>query len=336
MCKIAADDPSITEVELVGDQLFLALNKTEKLKAATSFATNKHVTKVKMCLLKLDDTFGVELAKSLESNCTIENLLLENNMFTGEAIKALVGCLGNGNSTIVELQLRHQNKNMASSDESQLAALMGGNETIVKFGVDIRHMQAKNDVERKIRENQDKARKARRKTPARTKSSEDQIKSVATQKILERVIKGDKEITAVVLKNDEEFMKMEAFRKKDFFEGLKKNKVVKTLTLDDLQLDNAFGDEILAILKENNTLESISLNQNWFTSLGVYTIANAVIKKKNIQKLSLLKPRAKISKDEAERLLESMEKECYLKELNIDFRDAEHTERLKKVLEKSL
>lgn len=332
--KIAVDDPDITEVELIGDQIFLSLNAAEKLKAAKAFATNKHVTKVKMTLLKLDDKFGVELGKSLETNSTIENLILESNNFTGEAIKAIVGCLAK-NTAIVELQLRHQGKNMASSDESQLAGLMGDNETVVKFGVDLRHMQAKNDVERKIRQNQDKARKNRRKTPARSKSSEDQIKSVATQKILERVAKGDKEVKAVILNNDQEFIKMEDFRKKEFFEGMKKNTVVTTLTMNDMQLDNSFGDALLSILSTNNTLTSISLDKNWFTSLGVYTIVDAVIQKKSVRKLSILKPRAKISNEEAERLLVAMERESYLHELNIDFRDSAHTDRLKKVLEKN-
>ncbi|CAB9501294.1 tropomodulin 2 (neuronal) [Seminavis robusta] len=329
--KIAADDPSITEVELVGDQIFIALNKTEKVKAAKAFATNKHVTKVKMTLLKLDDEFGVELGKSLESNSTIEHLILETNNFAGDAIKAIVGCLAK-NNTIVELQLRHQNKNMASSDESQIAQLMGDNKSCIKFGVDIRHMQAKNDVEKKIRQNQDLARKNRRKAPARTRSSEDQIKSVATQKILERVIKGDKEITEVVLNGDREFVKMEAVRKKEFYDGMKTNKVVKTLTLNDLQLDNEFGDVLIAILKTNTTLTSISLDRNFFTSLGIYTIVDAVIKSKNVKKLSIMKPRAKISNDESERLLEAMEKECHLQELKIEFRDEAHKERLAKVL----
>lgn len=330
--NVTADDPSITEVELIGDQIFLSLNAAEKLKAAKSFATNKHITKVKMTLLKLDDMFGIELGKSLKDNSTIEQLILESNNFTGEAIKAIVGCLSK-NSTILELQLRHQGKNMASSDESQLAGLMGDNKTVVKFGVDIRHMQAKNDVERKLRHNQDLARKNRRKTPGRTKSSEEFIKKVNTQKILERVIKGDKEVKAVILNSDQEFIKMEGFRKKEFYEGLKTNSVVTILTMNDVQLDNEFGDVLISILDTNSTIESISINKNYFTSLGVFTIVDAVIKKKQIRKLSILKPRAKISNDEAERLLEALEKESYIQELNIDFRDSALADRLKKVLE---
>jgi hypothetical protein len=331
--KIAADDPGVTEVDLTGDQLFLALNKAEKLKAAKSFATNKHITKVKMTLLKLDDEWGIAFGESLASNTTIEHLILENNMFAGDGIKAIVGALAK-NNTVVEMQLRHQNKNMASTDESQIATLMGDNESCIKFGVEIRHMQAKNDVERKIRQNQDKARKNRKATPARSKSSEGLIKSVATQKILDRVIKGDKEVTAVVLNNDQEFIQMESFRKQEFYDGMKCNKVVKTLTMNDLRLDNEFGDVLVSILSTNDTLESISVNKNFFTSLGIYTIVNAVMAKKNIKKLSILGPRAKISKDEAERLLQVLEKECHLQELSIDFRDEEHTERLKKVLKK--
>ena len=161
------------------------------------------------------------------------------------------------------------------------------------------------------------------------------IKKVGTQKILERVIKGDKEIAAVVMNNDQESIKMEGFKKKEFFEGLKKNTIVKSLTMNDLQMDNSFADTLVDILSVNSTLESISIDNNWFTSLGVFTMVDAVIRKKNVRKLSILKPRAKISSDEAERLLQAMEKESYLHELNIDFRDKEHTERLQKILEKN-
>lgn len=332
--KVAADDPSITEIDMTGDNIFIALNAKEKLKAAEAFATNTHVTKVKMTLLKLDDKFGVALGKALKSNTTtaIEHLILENNNFSGEAIKEIVGCLAS-NKTIVEMQLRHQGKNMASSDESQLAGLMGDNETVVKFGCEIRHMQAKNEVERKLRKNQDLARKNRKKGPARSKSSEGMIKKVNTQRILDRVVKNDKEIKAVVLNNDEEFLKTEGFRKKEFYEGLKKNTFVTTLTMNDLKLDNEFGDELLSILATNSTITSISINKNFFTSLGVYTIVDGVIKAKNVKKLSILKPRAKISAEEADRLLDCMEKESYLHELEIDFRESAQTERLKKILE---
>ena len=332
--SIAADDPKITEVELVGDQLFLALNKMERLHAAKAFATNKHITKVKMCLLKLDDEFGIEMAKSMEVNTTIESLILESNNFAGEGIKALVGCLAKNNS-LTELQLRHQGKTMPSSDETLLAGLIGDNESVLKLGLDLRHMQAKNDVDRRIRQNQDKARKNKKAPPSRSLSSEDMIKSVATQKILERVAKGDKEITSVVLDNDQEFIKMEAFRKKEFFEGMKKNSVVTSLTLNDLQLDNSFAEVLVSILQTNTTLSAISLDKNWFTSLGVYAIVDAIIKKKQIKKLSILKPRAKISNEEAERLLQAMERGgTPLQELKIEFRNTQHAERLRNVLAK--
>jgi len=92
---------------------------------------------------------------------------------------------------------------------------------------------------------------------------------------------------------------------------------------------------LVAILAVNSTLESVSLDRNYFTSLGVYTIADAVAKKKNIRKLSIEKPRAKISSEEVERLLQTMERESYLHEMRIDFRDEEHTERLKQILKKN-
>jgi len=160
--RIVANDPSTKgEVNLVGDQLFLALHETEVIKAAAAFRDNTHVTMVKMISLKLDEKFAIELAKSIEHNSTIEKLILDNNAIGSEGITALIGSLAH-NKTITELQLRHQSKPLCTADEEKLAGLMGENETLIKFGVDLRSTRARNDVDRRIRENNEKRRKDRR------------------------------------------------------------------------------------------------------------------------------------------------------------------------------
>lgn len=105
--SIAANDASISEVDLVGNQLFLSLPRDEVVKAARSFGTNTHVKTVRMTMLRLDDEFACVLAKSIECNSTIEKLVLDSNMIGSEGILAIVGSLST-NSSIVELQLRHQ------------------------------------------------------------------------------------------------------------------------------------------------------------------------------------------------------------------------------------
>jgi hypothetical protein len=105
--KVAADDPTLTEVEVVGNQVFLSLPRDEIMKAARAFATNTHVKTVRMTMLRLDDAFAGSLATSLETNTAIEKLVLESNMIGSEGILDLVRSLEK-NKSIVELQLRHQ------------------------------------------------------------------------------------------------------------------------------------------------------------------------------------------------------------------------------------
>jgi len=104
---VAANDPSITDVAVVADQLFLSLPRDEIIKAAKSFANNTHVKSVRMTMLKLDDGFATTLAESIEKNSTIEKLLLDSNMIASEGITAIVRSLAD-NTSIVEVQLRHQ------------------------------------------------------------------------------------------------------------------------------------------------------------------------------------------------------------------------------------
>jgi Ran GTPase-activating protein (RanGAP) involved in mRNA processing and transport len=105
--RVAADDPTLTEIEVVGNQVFLSLPRDEILKAAWAFAANTHVKIVRMTMLRLDDEVARALAKSLKSNTSITNLALDSNMIGGEGIVELVRSLGE-NESIVEVQLRHQ------------------------------------------------------------------------------------------------------------------------------------------------------------------------------------------------------------------------------------
>jgi hypothetical protein len=338
--SIAADDPGISEVEIVGDQLFLGLNGTEVLNAAKCFGTNTHVKRVKLCNLGLDDKFAAALAKSIKTNSAIEYLCVDSNAISGEGIKAITESLSH-NTSITELQMRHQKKNMAAADEDKIAGLLGGNETIVKMGVDLRSHSARSNLDRKMqqnaatrRKNRSSARKAES-TPPTSTGSQSMIKSVETQNLLTKVVEGDHNVTEVKLDNDQEFIQLEKFRKEEFYKSLHTNKTVSTLALNDVQLDNEFADELAVILKSSSTLNVVSLNKNAFTSPGVFAIAMAAKKNKKLRKLSILKPRFKITNEHAEELLAAMEKKSYLHELDIEFREKEFTKRLDKILAKN-
>ena len=159
--KIAANgDTSITAVDLVGDAKFSSLNSTEKTKAGAAFANNTSVKTVKMVKLGLDDKFAEALGKALETNTTIEKLIVDSNAITGEGIRALFAGLAK-NSTITELQVRHQSKTMSSKDEEMLPDLLEPNQTIIKLGVDARDQLVKMKLDRKTNANREHQRKLR-------------------------------------------------------------------------------------------------------------------------------------------------------------------------------
>jgi hypothetical protein len=157
--KIATNDPSVTEVKIVGDLKFLSLNAEEKIKAGAAFASNTHVKTVQMNQLKLDDHFAKALGEAL-ATCQIEKLHLDSNAIAGDGIKALFEGLAN-NSSIVEMQVRHQSKPTGSADEDVLPDLLEPNETIAKLGIDLRGQLAKIKIDRKMMQNREVQRKKR-------------------------------------------------------------------------------------------------------------------------------------------------------------------------------
>lgn len=158
--NIAENDASCTAVELVGDPLFLALHQREIIKSAIAFANNTFVTTLKMSLLRLDDEWAIQFASSLKQNKTLENVVLDSNAIGSVGITAIIEALSQ-NSSVTELQLRHQSKPVSSKDEDALPGLLGNNTSLIKLGMDFRSTQARNLMDNKIRYNQELKRKSR-------------------------------------------------------------------------------------------------------------------------------------------------------------------------------
>ena len=158
--KIAANDPSITVVDLVGDIKYLGLNPKERAKSGAALANNTHVTKIKLVKLKLDDAFAEAFGNALASNATLEQVIVDSNDFTGAGLKSLMTGLGK-NTSIVEFQVRHQTKTTSSADEKALFELLAGNTTLTKLGIDLRDQMAKMQLDRKLNENREHQRKLR-------------------------------------------------------------------------------------------------------------------------------------------------------------------------------
>jgi hypothetical protein len=158
--KIAANDPSITTVEIIGNLRFISLSDEERVKAGEAFAANTHVKSVKLSTLQLNCQFAIALGKSLETNTAIEKLNLDSNAIAGDGIKALFSGLAK-NGTVQELQVRHQTKVVPSGDETSLSELLAPNVTLVKLGIDLRNLIAKSNLDKKMSQNNEVQRKAR-------------------------------------------------------------------------------------------------------------------------------------------------------------------------------
>ncbi|KAG7371906.1 leucine rich repeat LRR-containing protein [Nitzschia inconspicua] len=159
--SIAANaDKSITEVDLTGNLKFLGLNATERTKTGAAFGTNATVKCLKMVKLKLDDNFAEAFGKALATNTTLEKVCLDSNDISGAGIKALLEGLGK-NTSIVDFQVRHQSKTLASSDEEALPGLIYENKSVIKLGVDVRNQLIKTQLEKKCNENREWQRKQR-------------------------------------------------------------------------------------------------------------------------------------------------------------------------------
>jgi hypothetical protein len=150
--KVAADDPTIDKVDMVGDQRFLSLTQEEKTKAAESFATNTHAVLVNLNTCQIDDEFCKALGASLETNVSIEKLNLESNNISGDGIKALFQGLAH-NTSIQELRLHKQSKMIISADEDLLADMLDPNTAITKLGIDLQSKVSQIKLNKKLAQN---------------------------------------------------------------------------------------------------------------------------------------------------------------------------------------
>lgn len=158
--RIESNDPSITQVEIVGSQKFKGLSDDEKVKAAEAFARNTHVKVVIMSALGLDDRFAQALGESLASNNTIEKLSLDSNSISGVGLKELFSGLAK-NSSVSDMQARHQSKKTGSGEEDLFPDILEPNKSVIKLGIDLRSSLAKMKIDRKMSQNREHQRKLR-------------------------------------------------------------------------------------------------------------------------------------------------------------------------------
>jgi hypothetical protein len=150
--KIAANDKSLTEVNLPANRKFHSLSLEEKIKAAQAFAKNTHVKSINLNGCELGDEFAEAMGKSLATNKTIEKLLLENNSISGTGIRYLFEGVAQ-NSCLLEFRLHKQSKMIVAADEDSLADILEPNQKLTKLGIDFRSQHAQVKIERNLKLN---------------------------------------------------------------------------------------------------------------------------------------------------------------------------------------
>jgi len=120
--------------------------------------------------LNLDDAYAKALAASIKSS-SIEKLDLNSNNIGSDGIIAIISSLVD-NKHLVEIQIRHQTKHMAFTDEEELINLLSDNETISKVGIDMRSQTARAKLYTLLQNNRDKQRKARVAAKKKAKEAE--------------------------------------------------------------------------------------------------------------------------------------------------------------------
>jgi len=158
--RVADNDSSIDEVDLVGNKRFLTLTTEEKIKAAKSFARNTNVKTLNLNSCGIDDEFAIVLASALKENKVISRVFLEGNAISGAGITALFEALA-VNSSIEEMKLHKQSKTMHTSEEHKLADILLPNTVLTKMGIDLRTTMAQVMLDKKLNLNRNTQLKLR-------------------------------------------------------------------------------------------------------------------------------------------------------------------------------
>jgi len=125
--------------------------------------TNTHLANLKLSNSNLQREQGTELAQAARVNTTLKILNIESNDLTAEILKTMATKIGENTDTSLEQWLFGFQKSMGdslgASLEQGLVQLMKSNVTIVRLAVSIKEAGARDNIDRYILRNVDRARR---------------------------------------------------------------------------------------------------------------------------------------------------------------------------------
>jgi hypothetical protein len=257
-------------------------------------ATADKIDTVEMANCHLTDKFAELVAEHWLTCDHIVCINLESNLFTEEGLVALAGAVAS-NATLKTLLLRHQNSRSVISTPAAEAwcEALQQNKTLLKCGVDSA-LQTHTDVIRRcLDRNAEIRRKQRRQRapPQQLDSAERRrIRAVAANDATGATGHGSKPDVFVFPDAEKRsYRSLKSQEKAELGKALAHNTVFKTIDLQSLDLDDAFGMALAESLRTNCTVTCVDLSNNRLTSKTVDALA-AVLAEDNrtLRELKLL------------------------------------------------
>ena len=150
--RVASDDPELTSLELTGNQELSLWPPPRQAAAIMMLTKNTHVKKAVLSNLQLVDNIAGVLAEVLRVNTTLTSLNVENNDLRETSLCEIALALAS-NTTLLELKIAHQKRQIPTVVEEAFASALEENRTLLKLGFSPRQTQTRELIERALARN---------------------------------------------------------------------------------------------------------------------------------------------------------------------------------------
>ncbi|XP_072258481.1 tropomodulin-2-like [Pyxicephalus adspersus] len=155
--RIKANDPFLLDVNLNNIKNIPIPTLKE---FAKSLESNTHLKSFSLAATRSNDPVAIAFADMLKVNKTLRSLNVETNFITGSGILALVEALKQ-NKSLTEIKIANQRQQLGTAVEMEIAQMLEGNSTILKFGYQFTQQGPRTRAAAAITKNNDLVRQKR-------------------------------------------------------------------------------------------------------------------------------------------------------------------------------
>uniref|UniRef100_A0A8C4X0T2 Tropomodulin 4 (muscle) n=1 Tax=Eptatretus burgeri TaxID=7764 RepID=A0A8C4X0T2_EPTBU len=155
--RIRKNDQNLTQVNLnnIAD-----ISMSTLIEIAEVLKSNGHVEKFSLVGTCCNDSVALALADMLKVNGVLKSLNIESNCLTAPGVLAIVEALKE-NDCLTELKLDNQRQQLGNRVEMEMAAMVEGNKSLLRFGYQFSSPGPRSRVTNAITRNNDLVRKKR-------------------------------------------------------------------------------------------------------------------------------------------------------------------------------